>query len=235
MINRMKNILVATLLSVFAVSANAQQSDNVVTATYGNATGNTTRTMTVALNHANEYVAFYLNLTLPEGTTVKEVTAKAPLLTDETVDLTDRGGEANESKSFNVPFRQVSATKCNIVGYNYANMAIGGNSGDILLTVTLETEEGIDYNDDAITTSCTFVDANATEYALEPSVTEARLWGDVVMDKNVDVSDYQAIANRIANKAVGEDVDMFAADVVNDGTVDVSDYQAVANIIANKK
>ena len=231
----MKNILVAALLSVFAVSANAQQSDNVVTATYGNATGNTTRTMTVALNHANDYVAFYLNLTFPEGTTVKEVTAKAPLLTDETVDLTDRGGEANESKSFNVPFRQVSATKCNIVGYNYANMAIGGNSGDILLTVTLETEEGIAYDANAITTACTFVDADATEYALGESVTEARLWGDVVKDGKLTTSDYQAVANILANASVeGENIDKFAADINQNDKVGTDDYQFVANKLAGK-
>lgn len=233
MINRMKNILVAALLSVFAVSANAQ-SDNVVTATYGNATGNTTRTMTVALNHANEYVAFYLNLTLPEGTTVKEVTAKAPLLTDETVDLTDRGGEANESKSFNVPFKQVSDTKCNIVGYNYANMAIGGTSGDILLTVTLETTEGIDYDANAITTACTFVDADATEYALGESVTEARLWGDVNTDKEVDGKDYQAISNKISGATITGNFDGFAADINGDIVIDGKDYQSLSNIISTK-
>lgn len=233
--NKLKLILVAALLSVFAVSANAQQSDNVVTATYGNATGNTTRTMTVALNHATDYVAFYLNLTLPEGTTVKGVTAKAPLITDETIDLSERGGSATESQSFNVPFRPVSDTKCNIVGYNYANMAIGGTSGDILLTVTLETEEGIAYDANAITTACTFVDENATEYALEPSVTEARLWGDVNMDGKVNATDYQAMANIVTNKGNGSaKLDSFAADINQDGGITAIDYQAEANIITNK-
>lgn len=232
--NKLKLILAAALLSVFAVSANAQQSDNVVTATYGNATGNTTRTMTVALNHATDYVAFYLNLTLPEGTTVKGVTAKAPLITDETIDLSAKGGSANESKSFNVPFRQVSDTKCNIVGYNYANKAIGGTSGDILLTVTLETEEGIAYDANAITTACTFVDEDATEYALGESETEARLWGDVVKDGKIDSRDYQTLANIIAGKSYDASSDKFAADMVQDDKFNAQDYQSLANKIAGK-
>ena len=126
-------------------------------------------------------------------------------------------------------------TKCNIVGYNYANNQIGGVSGEILLTVTLETAAGITYDANSVTTACTFVDANATEAELGSPVTEARLWGDVVKDGTIDVSDFQAVANKIANKAAGDNVDTFAADVVNDGNIDVSDYQAVANIIANKK
>lgn len=232
--NKLKLILAAALLSVFAVSANAQQSDNVATATYGNATGNTTRTMTVALNHATDYVAFYLNLTLPEGTTVKGVTAKAPLITDETIDLSEKGGSATESKSFNVPFRQ-NGTKCNIVGYNYANMAIGGTSGDILLTVTLETEEGITYDANAITTTCTFADADATEYALGESETEARLWGDVVKDKKVDATDFQAVGNIVTKLGNGTTtIDAFAADVDQSDEIDATDYQAIGNIVTKK-
>lgn len=233
--NRINSILVAALLSIFAVCANAQQSDNVVTATYGNATGNTTRTMTVALNHATDYVAFYLNLTLPEGTTVKGVTAKAPLITDETIDLSERGGSATESKRFNVPFRQVSDTKCNIVGYNYANMAIGGTSGDILLTVTLETKEGIAYDANAITTTCTFVDADATEYALGESVTEARLWGDVNGDKSVTTADVNQANNVYLKKVEGSSlVDHFAGDIVSNGVYTSSDINKINNIYLKK-
>lgn len=232
--NRVKKIFVAALLCGCAVSANAQ--DNVVTATYGHATGNTTRTMTVALNHTIDYVAFRLVMQLPEGTTVTGVTAKSPLLTDETIDLSERGGSATESKSFKVPFRQVSATKCNIVGYNYANRAIGGNTGDILLTVTLNTEEGVAFDADAITTTCTFVDADATEYTMEPAVTEARLWGDVVKDKNVDVTDFQAVGNIVTMLGNGTtDIDAFAADVDLSGEVNVTDFQAIGNIVTKKQ
>lgn len=229
---RLKTILVAALLGVFVASANAQN-DNVVTATYGNATGNTTRTMTVALNHTNDYVAFRLVMTLPEGTTVKDVVAKAPLKSNETIDLSAKGGTATESKSFKVPFRQ-KGTKCNIVGYNYANNQIGGVSGEILLTVTLETAEGVVFDAEGVTTACTFVDADATEASLGSPVTEARLWGDVVKDGKVNTTDVQAASNISVAKASTGSADAFAADINGDDKVNSNDVQKISNISVGK-
>ena len=230
---KLKTILVAALLGGFVASANAQ-SDNVVTATYGNATGNTTRTMTVALNHKNDYVAFRLVMTLPDGTTVTGVTAKAPLKNSGTIDLSTKGGSATESTDFKVPFKQ-NGTKCNIVGYNYNNEKILGASGDIILTVTLETAAGVDFKADGVTTACTFVDASATEAELDNPETDSRLWGDVVKDGVVDATDYQAVANIVTRKGNGAAViDAFAADVDQSDEVDATDYQAVGNIVTGK-
>lgn len=226
-----KMLLVASLLCGLTA---AHADDNVVTATYGNAVGNTTRTMTVALNHEKDYVAFYLTMELPAGTTVDEVKVKSPLVNGGTVDLSTKGGSADESTNFHVEKLQVGTT-CNFVGYNYGNEPIVGNSGEILFTVNLKTQEGINFDASTVKTKCTFVDVDSKEVALGEPVTDPRLWGDVIKDKTIDVSDYQAVANKIANKTVDQNADMFAADVVNDGNIDVSDYQAVANIIANKK
>lgn len=225
---RLKTILVAALLGGFVASANAQN-DNVVTATYGNATGNTTRTMTVALNHTNDYVAFRLVMTLPEGTTVTGVTAKAPLKNSGTIDLSTKGGNANESTDFKVPFKQ-NGTKCNIVGYNYNNEKILGASGDIILTVTLETASGVNFNADGVTTACTFVDTSAKEAELGEPVTVAKLWGDVNMDKKVNTTDVQAAANISVAAANPGAVDMFAADANGDGKINSNDVQKIANI-----
>lgn len=232
--NKMKKMFVGALLAGFAIGANAE-GDNVVTATYGNATGNTTRTMTLALNHETDYVSFILQLTLPQGTIVTGVKSKSPLISNETIDLSAVGGSATESKSFIVSYRQVSPTKCNIIGYNYANDKIGGKSGDILLTVTLQTEEGIAYDANAITTACTFVDVNSTEANLGSPVSEARLWGDVVKDGKLATNDYQAIANMLANASnVGVNLDEFAADVNQNDKIGTDDYQFVANKLAGK-
>lgn len=232
MINRMKNILVAALLSVFAVSANAQQSDNVVTATYGNATGNTTRTMTVALNHANDYVAFYLTLTLPEGTTVTGVSVKSPLVNGGTVDLSHAGGTANESTDFIVPFKQIG-TKCNFVGYNYGDVKIVGESGEILFTITLETTEGVAFNEGNV--ECKYEFAKLLGESLTGTVTaDPRLWGDVVRDGKIDSRDYQTLANIIAGKSYDASSDKFAADMVQDDKFNAQDYQSLANKIAGK-
>ncbi len=230
---RLKNILVAALLSVLAVSANAQ-SDNVVTATYGNATGNTTRTMTVALNHANDYVAFYLTLQLPEGTTVTGVTAKDPLKNGGTTDLSQAGGSATESTNFHIPFNHTSPTTCNIVGYNFGNEKIVGESGEILFTITLETEEGIAFDEGKV--SCSYEFASLLSESLKGTVeTDSRLWGDVVRDQNVDVTDYQAISNIILKKNNGSAViDEFAGDIDQSGSIDVTDYQGISNIIMKK-
>lgn len=229
---RTKSLLIASLLCGF-MSANAQES--VTTATYGNAAGNTTRTMTVALNHSTDYVAFLLDMTLPEGTTVKKAEIKTPLKNGQTVDLSTKGGSATESTNFNVPFNQ-NGTNCKLVGYNYGNKKIEGASGDILLTLTLETATGVAYNATGVKATCTFVDAAFNEKVLNTDLmSEARLWGDVIKDGKVDAIDYQAVANIVTNLGNGSAaIDAFAADVDQSNAVDAIDYQAVGNIVTGK-
>lgn len=228
--NKLKLILATALLSVFAVSANAQE--NVVTATYGNATGNTTRTMTVALNHATDYVAFTLNLTLPEGTTVTGVSVKSPLKNGGTTDLSGVGGSATESTDFNVPFKQ-NGTKCNFVGYNYGNEKIVGESGEVLFTINLETTEGVAFDEGSV--ECKYEFAKLVGESLTGTVTaDPRLWGDVVRDGKIDSRDYQTLANIIAGKSYDASSDKFAADMVQDDKFNAQDYQSLANKIAGK-
>lgn len=233
---RTKSLLIASLLCGF-MSANAQ-TDNVATATYGNAAGNTTRTMTVALNRSTDYVAFYLDMTLPAGTTVKEAVIKAPLKNGGTVDLSAKGGTATESTDFKVPFNQ-SGTNCKLVGYNYGNKKIGGTSGEILLTLTLETATGVAYNAEGVNATCTFVEDGAfNEVVMATTTTEARLWGDVVKDGTVDGYDIQAVANLFAGKSItaptGKTLDKFAGDPDQNDKYDGYDIQRVANIFAGK-
>lgn len=229
---RTKSLLIASLLCGF-MSANAQ-TDNVATATYGNAAGNTTRTMTVALNRSTDYVAFLLDMQLPEGTEVTGATIKSPLKNGGTVDLSAKGGTAAESTNFNVPFNQ-NGTNCKLVGYNYGNVAIGGASGEILLTLTLKTTSGVAYNATGVKATCTFVDAAFNEKVLGEGIsTEARIWGDVDNNKNVDGVDVAKMANVVLEKATLTVADAFAGDLDGNSTIDGIDIAKVANIILEK-
>ncbi len=217
----------ASLLCVLAGTANAQ---SVSTATYSNASDPSTRTLAVSLNHSTnpDFVAFVLQLDLPEGTTVTGVKAMAPLKNGETIDLSDKGGSNEQSVDFLVPFNQIG-TKCNIVGYNFANKQIGGNSGDVLLAVTLKVENATAFDEKQITTSSSFVNSEATEASLEASKTSedvARLWGDINRDTKVNASDVDAA---IVATATGNSngLDHFATNTGIEGAFKATDVDNV--------
>ena len=66
-------------------------------------------------------------------------------------------------------------------------------------------------------------------------VTDSRLWGDVVMDKEVNATDYQAVGNIVTKLGNGSNViDAFAADVDQSEIIDATDYQAIGNIVTKK-
>lgn len=229
-----KTILTLTFAMVASLAGWAQESATV--ATYGNLTGNTSRTMTLALTHTDNYVAFSTKLELPEGVTVTDVSAKTPLKNEGTKDFTRKGGSATESMAFKVPFKQ-NGNVCRIQAYNLANAKIGGASGDILLTLTLTTTAPVAYNEKTTTArNITFVKSDYTEVVFPDRVATCRLWGDVNMDNAVDVKDYQAVGNVLVAKPV-DVIDFFAADLVVDAEetkVDVKDYQKLSNIIVGK-
>lgn len=212
------------------------KADDIVVATYGNATGNTTRTMTVALNRTTNYVACQFDLTLPEGTTVKSITPKAPLINGGTVDLSAVGGTASETTNFVVDFNQTGTT-CKVIAYNLGNVNIGGNSGDVLMTVELETTSGVNYDANSVAANgVTFVNGSL-EAAQMADVAETadvkKLWGDVVVDKVIDGKDIQAITN-IFGGSSSNSYDKFAGDVNGDGVYDGKDIQAITNIFGGK-
>lgn len=213
------------------------KADDIVVATYGNATGNTTRTMTVALNRTTNYVACQFDLTLPEGTTVKSITPKAPLINGGTVDLSAVGGTASETTNFVVDFNQTGTT-CKVIAYNLGNVNIGGASGDVLMTVELETANAVNFDANSVAANgVTFVNGSL-EAAPMADVAETadvkKLWGDVNIDTVVDGKDYQAIANKISGVAITGNFDGFAADINGDDVIDGKDYQSLSNIISSK-
>lgn len=235
----MKKLFTLTAL-LFCMLLNVM-ADDVTTATYGNATGNTERTITVALNHTQDYCAFMLDLILPVGATIAdgaEITAKAPLKNGGTTTIN------NESvpTDFILSGKLQSDGKYRIIGYNFGNVAIG--DGDILLSIPVRTTS----NDATITidaSNVTFIskasNGSYSEIAFDGTNGNSakadatpRLWGDVIKDGLINVKDYQAVANKIAGEDFSADMDSFAADIVEDGEINVKDIQTIANKIAGE-
>lgn len=228
-------MFLASLLCALIGTANAQ---SVSTATYGNASDPKTRTLAVSLNHSTDpnFVAFALQLDLPERTTVTGVKAMAPLKNGETIDLSDKGGSATESTDFQVPFQQ-NGTKCNIVGYNFGNKAIGGESGDVLLAVTLDVEDEKAFNETQITTNSSFVNSASKETPMaENKTTEevAKLWGDADRNQYVNAIDLVSCTNVILKKMDKSSIDSFAIDIDGNGVINAIDMVSITNLILKR-
>lgn len=233
----MKKLFILASLLIGMVG-NMKADDNIVVATYGNATGNTTRTMTVALNRTTNYVACQFDLTLPEGTTVKSITPKTPLINGGTVDLSAAGGTATESTNFVVDYNQTGTT-CKVIAYNLGNVNIGGQSGDVLMTVELETTSAVDFDANSVAAGgITFVNGSLEAAPMADVAENAdvkKLWGDVNESGSVDIVDVQLIANKIGGVLNSSaKFNSFAADINQVGGIDIVDMQKTANIVAGK-
>lgn len=228
----MKKLFTLTAL-LFGMMSSAM-ADDIKIATYGNASG-TSRTVTVALNREANYVACQFDLTLPEGTTVKSITPKAPLKNGGVVDLSKAGGNANESTDFVVDFNQVGTT-CKVIAYNLGNVAIGGASGDVLMTVELETTNAVDFDDVSVATNdITFVKsgdltaatmANVADGNGEAGKSVKKLWGDVNGDGKVNATDIDAsISAAASGNSTG--LDHFATKTGIEGAFKATDIDNV--------
>lgn len=223
---------------LFTMIGNAMADDGITVATYGNATGNTTRTMTVALNGTPaNYVACQFDLTLPAGTTVKDITAKAPLVNGKTVDLSAKGGTATESTDFKVAFNQDGNT-CKVVAYNYGNEAMSGKSGDVLMTVKLETSSAVNYDATSVAVNgITFVNGSL-EAAPMTDIAETadakRLWGDADGNTTVDGIDASKTVNVVLGRSQKSSVDSFAVDFDQNEVIDGMDAAKVVNIVLKR-
>lgn len=235
----MKKLFTLTAL-LFCMLLNVM-ADDVTTATYGNATGNTERTITVALNHTQNYCAFMLDLTLPDGATIAdgaEITAKAPLKNGGTTTINDE----SVTTDFILSGKLQSDGKYRIIGYNFGNVAIG--DGDILLSIPVSTTS----NDATITidaSNVTFIskasNGSYSEIAFDGTNGNSakadatpRLWGDVVRDGKLDAKDKQTLTNIILEKPFESNIDLFAADINEDGKFDAKDKQTLTNKILGK-
>lgn len=220
--------ILCSKLGVWAQEASTQDA-SISTATYGNVIGKT-RTMTLSFSHGiTDYCAFQADIALPENTEVTGITAKAPLINGGKTTI----NSTQYNTDFIVKYKQESNT-CHIIGYNYANTAIGGTSGDIILTLTLKTTDEIAYDANTVKVeNVTFISKTTDGLNSVPlpavNASTSKLWGDVVVDQTVDANDIQATTNLYGGNT-SPDYDSFAADVNQDGVYDANDIQSVTNI-----
>lgn len=229
-----KLFFIAAALIAGIMSGVAQ--DNIATATYGNATGNTTRTMTIALNGTPaNYIAFQAELALPDGTIVTDVKAKAPLINNGKV---SQGTLAGESTDFKIPFSMSQDKKtCKILGYNYGNVAMSGTSGDILLTVTLSSTSPVAYNQGTVATkNVVFVKSDLTEINMAGAAqTTSKLWGDANGDGRISPTDVNLVQSVYLQTSSSSAIrDLFAIDTNGDGKITPADANSVSGIYLQK-
>lgn len=235
----MKKLFTLTAL-LFCMLLNVM-ADDVTTATYGNATGNTERTITVALNHTQDYCAFLLDLTLPAGATIAddaEITAKAPLKNGGTTTINNE----SVTTDFILSGKLQSDGKYRIIGYNFGNVAIG--DGDILLSIPVSTTS----NDATIridASNVTFIskasNGSYSEIAFDgtngngvQADSTPRLWGDADSNKLVNSIDLAKVTNVIMRKADKSSIDFFSSDVDGSEAINAVDMAKIINIILKK-
>lgn len=170
------------------------------------------KTLKVSLTNTTTFVAFQMDIDLPEG-----VTTEAPV---KDVRLSEN--------DFVLAYNTINTTDnvVRVLAYNLSNSSISGESGEALFTMALS-----DKGNETITLSnIIFADGTPTEVGL-PDATAA-LAGDVNRDGTVNVNDLVALAGIIIGSAT-EGLDLDAADMNSNGTVEVNDLVALAQLLIN--
>ena len=170
------------------------------------------KTLKVSLTNTTPFVAFQMDIDLPEG-----VTTEAPV---KDVRLSEN--------DFVLAYNTINTTDnvVRVLAYNLSNSSISGESGEALFTMAL-SDKG---NEPITLSNIIFADGTPTEVGL-PDATAA-LAGDVNRDGTVNVNDLVALAGIIIGSAT-EGLDLDAADMNSNGNVEVNDLVALAQLLIN--
>ena len=170
------------------------------------------KTLKVSLANTTPFVAFQMDIDLPEG-----VTTEAPV----------KGVRLSEN-DFVLAYNTINTTDnvVRVLAYNLSNSSISGESGEALFTMAL-SDKG---NEPITLSNIIFADDTPTEVGL-PDATAA-LAGDVNRDGTVNVNDLVALAGIIIGSAT-EGLDLDAADMNSNGNVEVNDLVALAQLLIN--
>lgn len=199
----MKKILTMLSLYVCALAAWASGPDAVSARLEG-------KTLKVALENATDYVAFQMDIDLPDG-----ITAEAPAMTAR---LTDN--------NFVLAYSTVNAQDnvVRVLAYNLANNVVSGTSGDVLFTMNLSAT-----GSEPITVRRIIFADTAPAEATMPD-TEAIVAGDVNHSGALEINDLIGLVDIILEKDT-EGLDIQAADVNGDGIVNINDLIALVDLI----
>lgn len=188
------------------------------------------QTLEVALtNESEDFVAFQMDITLPEGVTVADngaVALVADRLTQPGTSTTIAGEAA--SLNFNIAYNQVSENKVRVLAYNLENRAIVGKGG-ALFNVTFEGSSTANFVlDNVLFVTTTNLEEIKLQLA-ESVVGEVYPLGDVNRDTRVNAQDLTAAVNLILNAGYDSQ-----ADVNLDTRVNAQDLTGIVNIILSK-
>ena len=200
-----KTILLLTLLFTGTFALWATDTDVVKARLEG-------KTLKVSLTNTTTFVAFQMDIDLPEG-----ITTEAPV---KDVRLSEN--------DFVLAYNTINTTDnvVRVLAYNLSNSSISGESGEALFTMAL-SDKG---NEPITLSNIIFADGTPTEVGL-PDATAA-LAGDVNRDGTVNVNDLVALAGIIIGSAT-EGLDLDAADMNSNGTVEINDLVALAQLLIN--
>lgn len=226
----MKKLLFFALLLIGTIGAKADE----ITGALKVAADKQTATLHVSLTNDQSYVAFQMDVTLPEGWTV---TSAAPVGSSR-LDGDGDGTNVGDTK-FNLAYNVIGGNKLRVLAYNLANSTIQGTSGEELFTVELTKSDAAPA--DVTSWTATFSDVLfVTDALVESSMNvsnenstvtgeTASLRGDVNKDGLVNITDVVEVITYINNKEYYS-----LADVNNDSFVNITDVVEIITIINNK-
>lgn len=218
----MKKILLFFAAAVCAIASWAQ--DATVSATV------TGEELTVALtNPSEDFVAFQMDITLPEGVTVAN-TGAITMATDRLTQPDKPASfDASETVDFKVAYNVLSGNVVRVIAYNLENRAIVGKEGD-LFTVALNgtSEEGYAVN------NVLFVkESDLTEATLAATVKveSGEISTDVNKDGKFDLKDVTALLMMYVQD---DPYVLKEVDFSGDGKFDLKDVTALLNIYVSE-
>lgn len=176
--------------------------------------------LSIGLENETSYVAFQMDIKLPEGISASSIEAVANRLSQEGSDQ-EVGGT-----KFIIASNVLEGNVLRVIAYNLANAAISNATGDILQIALNAAPASAS---DIKITNIKFVTATDLQEMALADVTgeNGAKVGDVNMDGSVDVLD----AARLFNIIVGLAESTPNSDVNGDGSIDVLDAARVFNLI----
>lgn len=222
----MKKILLFFAAAVCAIASWAQETKATVSATVKS------QTLEVALtNKSEDFVAFQMDITLPEGVTgVSAVELVPARLTQPGTTTTIKDEEA--SLNFTIAFNKIDDTHVRVLAYNLENRAIAGNEGALFNATFAGTPAANFVLDNVlfVTTS----DLEEIKLQLAESSAEDRILGDINRSGETNLNDITALKEILMETVpAGADYDMDAADVNGNGEINLNDMTALVELVMN--
>lgn len=223
----MKKILLFFAAAICAAASWAQ--DATVSATVKD------QQLEVALtNPSEDFVAFQVDITLPDGVSVNANGAVALVADRLTQPGTASTIDANETVNFVVAYNQISEHVVRVLAYNLENRAIAGKEGTLFtMTFTGSTSENFTIDNSLFVTTSDLVEI---KLALAESIAQNGELGDINKSGSTNLNDITALRQIIMNDVpAGADYDMKAADVNNSGGApNLNDLTALIEYVMNK-